>query len=266
MKIGFYIDTKILEDSYSLRTLVCEGNPGMGGTEYAILTISHLLSLCNDFNVTLFVTKKIHLNSDNLQLMEVANLEDSIRLSDKQQIEALVFPNVGFANPYSLKDIKHKVKLVLWCHLFCPSKLLNFFAKHNIIDRYVYVGEEEMDIYRDHTEYEKSDYIYNGVFMPQGMLLPEYRARKNVVTYIGNIKPYKGFHVLAKAWKKVLESVPDAQLNVIGSGKLYDRNVKLGKYGVAVEEYENEFMPYLTDGGGNTQISAFSWHYGKRKV
>lgn len=53
--------------------------------------------------------------------------------------------------------------------------------------------------------------------------------------------------MIAKAWKTVLAAVPDAKLNVIGAGNLYDRNSKLGKYGIAEESYENSFMPYLTE-------------------
>lgn len=67
---------------------------------------------------------------------------------------------------------------------------------------------------------------------------------------MGCIRPDKGFHVLAKAWPTILTEIPDAQLYVIGNGQLYGKDVSLGKYGVATQEYENEFMPYLIDKGG----------------
>lgn len=75
-------------------------------------------------------------------------------------------------------------------------------------------------------------------------------AINHQVTYIGSIIPSKGFQVLAKAWKIILEQVPDAELNVIGSGKLYNRNAKLGRYGIAEEKFEQLFMPFLTDEKG----------------
>ena len=53
---------------------------------------------------------------------------------------------------------------------------------------------------------------------------------------------------MAKAWPKILEEVPDAELFVIGSGKLYDKKSKLGKWGLADERYESTFMKYLTRG------------------
>ena len=49
----------------------------------------------------------------------------------------------------------------------------------------------------------------------------------------------------------MIASVPDAELNVIGSGKLYSRASKLGKFGIAEESYENQFMPYLVDSNSN---------------
>ena len=46
-------------------------------------------------------------------------------------------------------------------------------------------------------------------------------------------------------WPDVVKQVPDAQLYVIGSGKVYDENAKLGKYNIAEESYEKKFMSYL---------------------
>lgn len=71
------------------------------------------------------------------------------------------------------------------------------------------------------------------------------------VTYIGSLIPSKGFHILAKSWKKVLQKIPQARLQVIGSGQLYNKNSKLGKYGIAEEQYETKFMRYLVDKKGN---------------
>ena len=48
----------------------------------------------------------------------------------------------------------------------------------------------------------------------------------------------------------MLVEVPDAQLHVVGSGKLYDRNSKLGVYGIAEESYENSFIKGITDRAG----------------
>lgn len=251
MNVSFYLDNKTLPDMVDPLEYL-ESNPGIGGTEYAILTISYLLSREEGFKVSLYVTKQVNVLNCNYNIVVIENIVDAINKADGNNDDILIFPNVGLSQPHLIKDVKHTVKLVLWCHLFCSKALLDFFAKNHIVDWYINVGEEELDTYRDHLEYEKSDYIYNGIHVVEDIgLLPRYVERKNVVTYIGNIKPYKGFHVLAKAWKKVIKEIPDAELNVIGSGRLYDRSVRLGKYNIATEEYENQFMPYLTDENGD---------------
>ena len=53
--------------------------------------------------------------------------------------------------------------------------------------------------------------------------------------------------LLASAWPAVLAKVPDAQLFVVGSGKLYNRNSVLGKWNIADEKFENKFMKHITN-------------------
>ena len=50
--------------------------------------------------------------------------------------------------------------------------------------------------------------------------------------------------------KVLLKERPKAKLKVIGSGKVYDRGAKLGKWNIAQEEYEERFMPFLLDTDG----------------
>jgi glycosyltransferase involved in cell wall biosynthesis len=69
----------------------------------------------------------------------------------------------------------------------------------------------------------------------------------------------KGFHRLAKVWPEVINKFPDAQLEVIGSGKLYDRNQKLGKWGMATENYEQKFRAPLADDDGSP-LDSITFH------
>jgi hypothetical protein len=64
---------------------------------------------------------------------------------------------------------------------------------------------------------------------------------------------------LAKAWKTILKAHPDAFLNEIGSGNLYDRRTPLGRYGIAESVYEQVFMPHLTDENGHILPSVKFW-------
>ena len=123
------------------------------------------------------------------------------------------------------------------------------FAQYDNIIKVVNVGYHQHELLKKTIVGEKSTYIYNAVpsaFLKNITILP-IKKRKHNVIYIGSLHKAKGFHLLAKAWPKILEQVPDAQLYVVGSGHLYGENTKLGKWQIAQESYECEFMPYLTN-------------------
>ena len=134
-----------------------------------------------------------------------------------------------------------------------PTKITqDVFAKMDNVVRVVNVGKEELEQTKGHLIYKKSTYIYNAV--PTKILenfpdiIPNVKREPNVC-YIGSLHAAKGFQYLAMAWPVVLKEIPKAQLYVIGSGKLYGRNNKLGKWNIASEEFEEMFMPYLTEHG-----------------
>ena len=158
--------------------------------------------------------------------------------------------------------------VVLWDHNGMNLKRLNIVNERNYVKRIVCCGREMLDMYRDHPATLKSTYIYN---IQPIQSMDWYKSRidfsdNHNVVYMGSIIPTKGFHVLARSWKSVLQDVPDAQLYVIGSGKLYDKTVTLGSYGIAESQYEQEFMQYLTDNEKNVLPSVhFLGLLGKEK-
>ena len=135
-----------------------------------------------------------------------------------------------------------------FCNKICKCE----YAKAN-----VFVGRQQYDRYIDHAVINKSTYIYN--MYPETDELHRDKIQNHAVTYIGSLVPTKGFHVLAAVWKTILKEVPDAALNVVGNGKLYGRNSKLGKYNIAEDSYEKQFMSGLTDDEGNILPSVHFW-------
>ena len=117
--------------------------------------------------------------------------------------------------------------------------------KCNNVKRVVFVGKEEYDSYIDDDVIKKSTYIFN--MIPMESAAAKRELNKRIITYVGSLVPAKGFHKLAQIWPDIIKKVPDAELYVIGNGKVYDRNAKLGKFGISQEDYENSFMKYLTD-------------------
>lgn len=253
MKIAFYhhnstfpkVDCRHLE----------KGNPGIGGSEYALLTVAKKLhGYSEKLDVTVFA-EVVDEMLPKMSYRKVQDLMEAISISEKEGISVMVFRygiDVRF-NAF-LKHQRTNLKLVLWCHNFVSCEDLDLYAKSDAISRLICVGREQLDLYRDHPAFLKSDYIYNAI--PQELFdsikkesIPSFEERGKVVTYIGSLVPAKGFHLLAKAWPEVIKKVPNASLNIIGSGKLYDRGARLGRFGIAEESYENSFIEYLTKDG-----------------
>ena len=267
MKIAFFLKNELIQGVDWQNIML--GNPGVGGSEYLIVLTSYMLTLSAKYDVTLIVQCKSSFPKE-LKIAYASNLRESIIFCDKNDISYLVFKEYPrWIKEGCFRNIPLNVGLILWCHNFLSSTTLNYYSEIPSIKSVICVGREQLDLYRDHRLFEKMDYIYNGFPVPDNPpsdILPS-KERNNIVSYIGSIMPFKGFQILARAWKTILSCVPDAQLYVIGSGKVYDDNSSLGKYGIADEKFEKEFMPYLTDTKGNILPSVhFMGRMGTEKI
>jgi glycosyltransferase involved in cell wall biosynthesis len=171
---------------------------------------------------------------------------------------------------FDYSRIQSKVRIIVWCHNFCTFENLSLFSKESRFAKLITVGREQMDLYRDHPAYEKSDYIFNCVPFPQRykerLLQKPFSKRDHNVVYLASLVPAKSFHVLAEVWPYVLKCIPDANLYVIGSGKTYFKDAKLGEYGIASQEYEKVFMSPLLDENGECLTSVhFLGNLGEEK-
>lgn len=161
--------------------------------------------------------------------------------------------NQGQFDPFVFDKYSTCLNLILWAHNIIPYSKLTIIEKRAYIKRIVCCGREMLELFRDHPVSMKSTYVYNIFPMKSKdwyMSQIDFSDNHNVV-YMGMLHPGKGFQVLARSWKSILKKVPDAQLYVIGNGQLYDKNARLGRYGLATEEFENIIMPYLEDTDGN---------------
>lgn len=248
MKIAIYIDNRNISSVDC--TDLSKGNPGIGGTEYCILLLAQMIKCYHkEIEVILLVEKKGCLPKVD-EILLVNGLNDVSKIAKKADI--LVISSRRDGNPlpqtfFNQLD-ENKVKTVLWGHNYYYSDYCNRIANCNAIRANVFVGRQQYDRYVDHKIILKSTYIYN--MYPMEKKQKRKFENQHTVTYIGSLVPEKGFQVLAAAWKKIIAEVPDAQLNVIGSGKLYSRNSKLGKYKIAEEHFENQFMRCLIDDAG----------------
>ena len=259
MHIGIYINNENIS-SVDCKNLLA-GNPGIGGTEYCVLLLAQAYKMYYSNNkVTLFVAKQgILPEVDNYVV--VNGIDDLPAKTQKEDVDVLVVSAVynGIPLPQSFFDdiSAKKIKTILWGHNFYLNDFCNKICKCEYAKANVFVGRQQYDRYIDHAVINKSTYIYN--MYPETDELHREKIQNHAVTYIGSLVPTKGFHVLAAVWKTILKEVPDATLNVVGNGKLYGRNSKLGKYNIAEDSYEKQFMPGLTDDEGNILPSVHFW-------
>lgn len=252
MKVAFYLENSFLKDVDFREVL--NGNPGVGGSEYMIAIIATMLSLReNGIDVVLYVQKE-GLFDKGICTRVALDLRKCIDSCNECGVDYLFFKHDMCHIDSGVLESSPRTGLVPWCHNFAPNKALDYYVGNRNISRILCVGREQMDLYRDHRAFGKSDYIYNCIsehsLVSRNVEDYPYSKRPNRVTYIGSIGYQKGLHWLAEAWPTVLKEVPDAELYIIGSGKLYSRDFTLGKWCIADKDYEEMFMPFLTDEQG----------------
>lgn len=255
MKVGFYINNSQFSQ-VDCRNVI-EGNPGIGGTWHLFLIVASQLALRdNNLDVILYVQKNTGLLPENLNIIEVGSNVDALEHADSIGVDYMVLNLFHFPwITYDFSRLISNLRIIVWCHNFASNKELVCLAKNERVERIINVSREQMDLYRDHVAFPKMDYIFNCVpfsstDIEEGKKNP-FCDRKHIVTYMGSLVTQKRFHVLASIWPDILKKVPDAELYVIGNGKVHDSNVELGRYGIATADYESLFMPFLTDSNGN---------------
>lgn len=249
IRVGFYLDNDTIYKKDCSNVL--SGNPGIGGTEYMVILIAQLLTMrTNSLEVVLFCPKQGILPKEIICKQKSFN--EAIRCADQEGFDYFVFKHlVRHIESGILDSIMSKMRLIPWCHVFQCYWEWDYYASNAQIYKILCVSREMMDLYMDHKGYEKACYIYNAVECRDAsvrVFRHPYQNRRHIVTYIGSIVPFKGLHLLTKAWPQVLATVPDAELYIIGSAKLYDTEIKLGRFGIAEEEYEKEILePILAE-------------------
>ena len=213
--------------------------------------MSYLLDI-RDNNIDSYLFVDFDGQFPHTHCLKTIDLQDCCQQCERMHIDRLII-DIKYLDFEILDQFADKLYIYVWAHNQPSTQLLNIVWRKSYIRKIINVGYGEMQTYQLNPAYLKSTYIYN-IFPFQHI---DYYKKQihfednHNVAYMGSLEPAKGFHVLARHWTEVLKTVPDAQLYVIGSGKLYDRNAVLGHYGIAQKDYEDSFMKYLTDSNGD---------------
>lgn len=241
MNVGVLIDRMSIDRNKI--TNIESGNPGIGGTEFLLLQLFYYLNKRGNVQGTLLTKELLDIPGKQIK---VSGLSDIIATVKEENLDILIFtPNFREKEFYEALD-ESNVAGIAWIHNYiCYTDMKNV-GQCSAIKQVVFVGKEHCEAYCDDSISNKATYIFNMATPPQIESI-SVAQKKNTVTYVGALIKAKGFHKLARVWKSVVKEVPDAQLYVIGSGRLYNHNALLGKYGIAEAKYENMFMPYLME-------------------
>jgi glycosyltransferase involved in cell wall biosynthesis len=253
-RIAFYMaNAEIPEVDFSQPW---EGNPGVGGTHFLFMTQPYYLQRYADVNGLEYefylLTNEVRNLPAGTRAYSVKSEKEAIEKAQELGVVSFVFRpmeddvSTGRLRLYAESGIR----LVGWAHNSYSRALLCALDREVGYKAHVCVCHEQLDELLDKRIYDKSTFIFNGFESSYAQPLSGEMRNEYDVVYIGSLIRAKGFHMLAEAWPEILRRVPQAKLKVIGSGQVYDRGVKLGQWGIAQKDYEQCFMPYLTDEKG----------------
>lgn len=245
MKFAFFLNGTNIQEK-NLSELLTKSYR-LGGSEFEILIVSLFIEQRNN-RIKSYLLSNYNGIVPHKEFHFVKDLEKACDFCVRNSINKIVIDVKQF-NETVIDKYLNKLEFYIWAHNIVGEYILNKCLTYSCIKKIVCVSQSQMLGFKSHPSILKACYIYNVILFKDK---DYYRSRigtrdQHNVVYMGCIRPDKGFHVLAKAWPTVVAEVPDAQLFVIGNGQLYGKSVALGKYRIATQDYENVFMPYLTD-------------------
>ncbi|WP_341524648.1 glycosyltransferase family 4 protein [Nostoc sp. UHCC 0302] len=251
IKVGFYLHNQGYPN-IDLR-FPEKGNPGIGGTQFTeISTAYYLHKYYSEKLEILLIANITELLPSSLNVYHAVNVADAAEKSKQQGCDLFIFRFSLWTDELYQKLCDLNIKAIARSTNYFDITTLNQISDCPQIKCHVCTGQEQLDLLRDHRIFNKSTLIFDPFDIKNFVPKHEILKQGNTVVFLGSLVTAKGFHVLARVWPYILREKPEAKLIVIGSGKLYDRNQKLGKWGIAEESYEaNYIRPFLSDDNAN---------------
>ena len=245
-------------------TSIEDGNPGCGGTQYEFALLAHhLIKSGFDCEIVFFHSNDNFFNP-KIKDVKVKSLNDIPKAANDYKIDILIFWPTHDQEWYDNLD-QYCIKSIAWAHNFLTFKEIKWIKKCKNVIKVVCVGQEQYELLCGEDIFERCTFISNMFDFKIDGNLP-LTNKKNSVCILGSLIKAKGFHLLAKKWKHIVNKVPDCELFIIGGGNLWNNKVKLGKHGLAEQKYEDAFLKYLIDKNGEILSSVhFLGNLGKEK-
>ena len=250
IKVAFYLENRAIPNiDLSAPEL---GNPGCGGTEFLFVALPYYLEKLGSDYQPVILANHINKLPSSVDHIKVADVVEAARQAKSYGCGIFVYRPRRHTEQVLLDEIDAlEINTVAWAHITPMDDYLRAMARTQFLKALVCVEHEQHDLARDSAIWKKLTYIVNGFDVDGFRLSAPPPKEQGLVVYLGALVPQKGFHLLAKAWPKVLERCPNARLAVIGTGALYAEGAKLGPWGVADSRYEEHYiLPHLADSAG----------------
>ncbi len=193
-------------------------NPGIGGSEHYFLVLAHRLSLTSDRGFVTVLFTGVHpsmkgYENPNLTFMPVDEL-----VSLKEWDIAIL--STGFlAKEASLMALSKRVIAVSHHpHDGHLEKLVGKSKPFAVVNlgRYQYLSNTRRGV--DHVR------IPSFFLVDETPKLDEVSRVPRLIGHISSLHPSKGFHVIARQWRKIVRRNRGVDLEVVGGASLYGHN------------------------------------------
>jgi glycosyltransferase involved in cell wall biosynthesis len=246
MKVGFFFENIGLEKiDFSNPN---SGNPGCGGTQYAMITCAFNLQV-RGIKVKLY-TLVDGIFPKNLEVSKVENFYEALRDSKRERLILIYKPLVSGVDWILRENANLEgTKLVQWLHVTPSQSFLRKIAKIPEVRAVVALGHNQFTRLKDNPISEKVVLIPPHVTLGRRVERPYNSRNLEQIVFVGALVPAKGVHILLDQWSKIRKRIPNAKLIVIGSGNLYNSNLRMGPRGIAENSYEERMFRNLINDG-----------------
>jgi glycosyltransferase involved in cell wall biosynthesis len=238
---AFYFDAKSLGRPWGFNV----ASQALSGTDTIVLEIATYFA---DTEANVFLLATSAPIEPSAKVILVNDLAAAVQECERRGIGKLIF--VALANPEQLQLLRRKkpgkVKLIAWAHNTPTFEYLTAAYRCPDFEKLIAVSNVQAYSLAHHPIFDRTWVAPNFVDLAFWDAPDEVvAANHTVVSYIGALKPAKGFHLLARIWPAIARQHPQARLNVCGSPGLYGKTESLGQYGIAEAQYEQLILAPL---------------------
>jgi glycosyltransferase involved in cell wall biosynthesis len=229
MRLAFFLDNRGIASRGALPDPRL-GNPGIGGTEYAVLAAVALLQAAAEQPLLLLTAAQAVAGLDPGRVVVVAHLPEALQRAHRAGALALVF-RPGAIEPDHWSALEHSpLPLVAWLHnLGCAQQARTEALP--ALCRWVLVSGAQLDHFRHSRLARRGAVIPNLTAVPAAAAAPRSLATARAagdLAYVGALTPFKGFDRLAASWGAIATACPTARLRVFGGADLYGPPAEAG--------------------------------------